>query len=266
MNRPRLALVTAAFTAAVLIVAPLTACSTTSSPTSSISSRSSTAIADPSQTPAASVTTTSVSLAPSTAGFTPGSRKAEGTAANGSTWNLSVPQVSGGEKRIAQAYNAALDATADRIIAGAGVDQKTTITDGDLTPAEHSRTVVARTTISGVMIVLGAADGAAYPARNVETAVIDPRTAGTLSLDAIFTDPVSAKQQLASLAVAADATGRLAEAAVDPQTLQQWIALDQGLHLYVPVIHAMGDYVPVTVPWSQLTDLMNTNGRILFVA
>lgn len=250
---------------AVAAATVLTACSSQEHSSSSSRTRTST-ISVPSSTTQATVTTTSVSVAPSTAGFEASSKRLRGTADNGSTWDLHVPQVTGGTGPARKAYNDALTAAAERIVTGARAEAKVAVTDGELSDGERSRAVVARTTLSGVLVTLGAAEGAAYPSHNVETVVLNPGSNQVLPLDSIFTDPAAARAQLVTLAMTADASGRLAGTTVDAGSLNAWIALDEGLHLYVPVIHAMGDYVPATIPWAQLSVLLNPTGQVLFAS
>lgn len=260
MYRSRPALLIAAAAATAALAAGCASAGTSPSPDGSPPSS---AVSYPS-TSATSVTATSVSVAPSTAGFEPGARRLTGSADNGSTWDVTVPQVTGGTTRTRQAFNQAMDRAANGITARARADRRTTVSDGELTPREVSRTVVAKTTLSGVLITLGATDGTAYPSHSVETTVLDPGKNQALTLDSLFTDPGAARRQLLVLAAAADTSGRLAQTESAPDALRAWIALDEGLHLYVPVIHALGDYVPVTIPWPRLAGLLNPAGQVLF--
>ncbi|WP_344779754.1 hypothetical protein [Gordonia caeni] len=244
--------------------AVLAGCGSTDStgPSTSASPSTTVTVATTSQP---SVTTTSVAVAPSTDGFGSGFAGRAGDARNGSDWNIKIPRLVSGEPRVRDAFNTAMENDADRLIADAkDADQAVTITNGELMPEEASRVVIAKTTLSGAMITVGAVEGAAYPVQTVDTVVVEAGAGRQLSLDDIFTDPAAARQTLAALAPAADPTGRLQDAPVPADTLQQWIALDEGLHLYVPVIHALGDFVPVTVAWNDLVDQLNATGKILF--
>ena len=252
------------FVALGATAAVLAGCGSTASPgPSTTASPSSTVTVATTSQP--SVTTTSVAVAPSTDGFGPGAAGRAGDARNGSNWNIKIPQLVSGEKKVRDAFNTAMDNDANRLVTEAKeADQAVTITDGELTPEESSRVVIAKTTLSGALITVGAAEGAAYPTQTVNTVVVEAGAGKQLSLDDVFTDPAVARQTLAALAPAADTTGRLQDAPVAADSLQEWIALDEGLHLYVPVIHALGDYVPVTVAWSDLAEQLNATGTILF--
>lgn len=255
MNRSMLA----AVAAAALLVA---GCSADESGSTSASSESSTSVAEPT-TSQPSVTTTSISLAPSTEGFRPGLREVSGSSGTGSSWVFAVPQAEDGDAKIRKSFNQSMDDAAQRLIDGAKTDH-VTVEAGTLEPADHTRAVVARTTLSGVLITMGYVKGAAHPSTSVATGVVDAGSGRTLTLDDLFTDPAAARAQLVALATAADPTGRLHDATVAPADLGPWIALDDGLHLYLPVIHAMGDYVPVTLGWPQVEGLLNPTGKLLF--
>ncbi|MEZ5212231.1 hypothetical protein [Gordonia sp. (in: high G+C Gram-positive bacteria)] len=249
-----------AVTAAAALL--LTGCSSNDHATLSGSAASSTSVADPTTT-ARSVTTTSVRLAPSTDGFTTGRRTESGSLENGSTWRFTVPQIDGGDSTVRHAFNNAMNDDA-RALTGPAAAAKITIDDADLGEADHPRAVKATSTLSGVIIVMPYAAGAAHPTVEVDTVVVDAGSGAVLGLDSILADPAAGRQQLATLAVGADTSGRLAGFTVSAAELNQWIALDDGLHLYVPVPHVMGDYVAVTLPWSSVMELMNPTGRVLF--
>lgn len=227
---------------------------------------------EPSSTPATgttvpssrTVTTTSINLAPSTAGFRGVGREHRGQTDDGTvTWNYTLPQVEGGTKAVREAFNTAMDSATGALVPGpAGTE--TTFGNATLLPEEASRTVVARTTLSGALIVDRMFTGAAHPTVAVQTVVIEAAAGRALTLDDVLADPAAARVQLATLARAADTTGRLSGSSVDPAELHAWIAVDEGLHLYVPVIHALGDYVPVTLAWTDVAPLLNATGRILF--
>ncbi len=40
-----------------------------------------------------------------------------------------------------------------------------------------------------------------------------------------------------------------------------WVPTPEGFHGYAPVIHAAGDYLPGTVPWDKVSDLMTPQMR-----
>ena len=39
----------------------------------------------------------------------------------------------------------------------------------------------------------------------------------------------------------------------------------EGFHVYVPVAHVLGDYLPVTVPWNDIADLMTPQMRTALI-
>lgn len=220
--------------------------------------------ADPSAAEASTPATSQRDDGPSD-GFEASSRTERGTSPAGSSWDFLVPQVTGGAAAPRETFNAAMDGAA-LSLTGPAADSKVTITSTDLGSSDGTRAVVGATTLSGVVVVLTSSDGAAHPTNVVTTAVVDSATGDVITLDSLFTDPAAGRQHLATLAATADQSERLANTTVTASELSEWIALDDGLHLYVPVAHVMGDYVPVTLPWSDLGDLLTPAARSLFAA
>lgn len=204
--------------------------------------------------------------------FSVGIRAVGGAGANGSTWNFHVPKLSGGDGTPARTvFDDGIDAAVDRLTDGAKEsDVPVTIGNGELTDGdgdvEKTRTVVDHpAAVSGALIVLTNTEGAAHPINQVATVVVETATGEELTLHGILTGE-AALTELAALAQTADTSGRLADASLTPTEFAQWIALPEGLHLYVPVAHVMGDYVPVTIPWSQASELLTPEARSIFAA
>lgn len=196
--------------------------------------------------------------------FSAGLGSRGGSWANGSTWNFSMPTLSGGSGTPARTgFDEAIDAAADRLVDGAKEsDLPVTIGNGELGDEKTRAVVNHPATLSGTLIVLTNTQGAAYPTTQVDAVVIDVQTGEALTLDDVLTEE-AARTALAALAQTADTSGRLADASLDPAGFAQWIALPEGLHLYVPVAHVMGDYVPVTIPWNQVAPLLTPDARTL---
>lgn len=216
------------------------------------------------EAPLASVTITSMSLAPSAGKFTATSGDEAGRSANGTTWRVRTPRVDGGDAKVRDAFNGEFTRHLNALVA-ASDGPKFTLDDGTLTPPEQTRAVVGLSTLSGVMITTSFTDGAAHPNTEVTTVVMDSTTGDILTLDEVLADPTSGRTELLALAVNRDSTHRIADAHTEPRALGQWIALPDGLHLYVPVIHAMGDFVPVTIPWAEVSSLLKPSARQLLV-
>ncbi len=194
-------------------------------------------------------------------GFTPTLDRRSGHLADGTTWKVGLPQVSGGDRQVRAAFNGYLDAILVTLT-GQPSGNGMTIEDSKLGSAEHSRTVIGASTLSGVVIVMGYAKGAAHPNIDVETAVVNSRT-GELIAEP-FTDPQTATKTLAELAAAGDQTGRLRGGA-SYSSFTSWIPLPEGLHIYVAVPHVLGDYVPVTIPWDKAAGLLKPDVRAVLV-
>ena len=192
----------------------------------------------------------------------PASVNRTGSNPNGSTWNITVPQLAEGGTGTRDHFNALMNKAADTVIAGA-TDHPMSIDDGELGD-DRSRTVVRQGVVSGALIVLGYVRDAAYPSHNVETVVFDSSGNTVLALRDLLNDPASI-DQLVPLAAAADPTGRLTNRTISPDEMQNWIALDEGPRLYVSVPHVMGDYVPVTIPWEQMRNLMTPQAQATFL-
>ncbi|MFT3716470.1 MAG: hypothetical protein QM774_11130 [Gordonia sp. (in: high G+C Gram-positive bacteria)] len=209
------------------------------------------------------VAATSAESAPSTEGYSTALDPEQGGAGNGSTWSFGVPQIGNGEKPVRDSFNQAMSDAADALVSGAST-RKVLLEDGELSAGERSRVDVADSTFSGTLIVRSTEDGK-DPVLSVSTTVVDAGSGKRLSLGDLFSDPSATVGRLRALLRQRDPSGVLAAAAGDESSLSRWVALPQGLHVYVPVTHAQGDFVPITVPWASLSDLLNPTGRLYFL-
>ena len=69
--------------------------------------------------------------------------------------------------------------------------------------------------------------------------------------------------QLATLVTRIDNRTEPVEPALD--TFLDWVPTPEGFHVYVPVAHVLGDYLPVTVPWNDIADLMTPQMRTALI-
>jgi len=207
-----------------------------------------------------SVATIGESVPPSE-GFTAVTEPRTGHLDDGTSWTVMLPQVRGGDPHVRTAFNNEADAILTRLT-GQPSGNGQTIGDGSIGTAERSRTIVGDRTLSGVVIVLGNAKGAAYPSLRVATVVLDNQT-GTV-IDDPFTDRSEATKLLASRAAAHDPTGRLRDGATY-SSFTAWVPLPEGFHMYVEVPHVLGDYVQVTLPWNEVTGLLKPDAAQLLV-
>ncbi|MGV9709631.1 hypothetical protein ACWDTI_03085 [Gordonia sp. NPDC003424] len=168
------------------------------------------------------------------------------------TFDVNLPQISGGPDAVRARFNSGIRATLDDLLRPAA---DTTITDGELAHGERSRvTTISPNVVAGVTIYNWYGKGAAHPNNSVATITTNAKTAQPILLSDVFTDPAAAAQRLA------DAVNRIepeaAPIAPAIENFANWVPLPAGFHIYVPVVHALGDYLPVTVPWSELSDLL----------
>ncbi|GAB09915.1 hypothetical protein GOARA_048_01170 [Gordonia araii NBRC 100433] len=205
--------------------------------------------------------TTADDAEPTPLGFIPITDRRTGHLDDGTNWTVMLPQVQGGDPQVRAAFNGELDAILVKLT-GQPSGNGLTIGDGGLGTAERSRAIVGARTVSGVVIVLSNAKGAAHPNVNVETVVVDGRTGEVI--DEPFEDAERARGVLSGLAAAHDPTGRLRDGATSSD-FTSWIPLPEGLHVYVSVPHVMGDYVPVTIPWNKVSGLLSADARQVLV-
>ena len=206
------------------------------------------------------ITATSVELAPSTQGYDSALDPETGDAENGSSWSFGVPQIGGGEKEVRDSFNGAMSKAADELMTRAG-KERMTLSDGSL-GGERSRVDIAPSTLSGVLIVQSSGESSGM---DVATTVVEAGSGKQLTFDDIFLDPSAATVRLRTLLRNADRSGRLGAATIDRSSLKRWVAVEQGLHVYVPVDQANGGFVPVTVAWDSVADLLNSTGKLYFL-
>jgi len=173
------------------------------------------------------------------------------------TVKVNLPQVMGGSPAVRDRFNSGMRTALDDL-AGPAVD--TTIDDGTLMGDERSGvTTLGPHVVGGVAIFNWYAKGAAHPNNSVATIVIDAGTAKPVMLQDIWTDPQAAVVRLATVLPQIDDRVGALEPGLD--IYANWVPTPDGFHVFVPVIHAMGDYLPVTVPWDKISDLMTPQMR-----
>ncbi|MFW0797078.1 hypothetical protein AAFP30_24965 [Gordonia sp. CPCC 205515] len=164
------------------------------------------------------------------------------------TYDVHLPQVSGGPEAVRQRFNSGMRATLDDLLKPAS---DTTITDGTLAHDERSRvTTITPNVVAGVAIYNWYGKGAAHPNNSVATITINANTAAPVLFSDVFTNPTAAAQELAAAVDRIDP--QAAPTAPVVESFANWVPLPEGFHTYVPVAHALGDYLPVTVPWSEI--------------
>ena len=177
------------------------------------------------------------------------------------TVDVTLPQVSGGTPAVRDRFNSGMHAALEDLL-GPAVD--TAIYDGSLLDGDSSRiTTLGPNVVGGVAIFNWYAQGAAHPNNSVATIVIDARTAKPVLLKDIWTDPQAAATKLAALVTRIDNCTEPVEPSLD--TFLDWVPTPEGFHVYVPVAHVLGDYLPVTVPWNDIADLMTPQMRTALI-
>ncbi len=171
---------------------------------------------------------------------------------------VNLPQVRGGSPAVRDQFNIGMRTALDDAV---GPDSNTTVDDGSLVGDERSRvTNLGPHVVGGVAVFNWYSKGAAHPNNSVATIVIDADTAQPVLLNDIWTDPQAAAERLSTLVPQIDSrVDPLTPPALD--TFLNWVPTPEGFHVYVPVAHALGDYLPVTVPWDQIADLMKPERR-----
>ncbi|GKT33903.1 hypothetical protein ADUPG1_002693, partial [Aduncisulcus paluster] len=106
------------------------------------------------------------------------------------------------------------------------------------------------------LVYLWYAGGAAHPNQSVSTTVINGDTAQPITYDDLFPNQYAAMERLRQVLPGLDPTGRVRPDNVNVR-LEQWLPAPTGVRFYVPVSHAAGDFVPITVPWDRIRDLVD---------
>jgi hypothetical protein len=175
--------------------------------------------------------------------------------------NVQLPQVTGGSKDVRDRFNHGMRTALDDL---AGPAVQTSIEDGQLAENEHSRvTTITPHVVAGVAVFNWYSEGAAHPNNSVATIAINAETADPILVTDVFGDQQGAAQRLAT-----KVTELNPDVVPFDQSMDQflnWVPTPNGFRVYVPVIHAMGDYWPVTVPWDEISDLMTPAARTTLI-
>lgn len=217
------------------------------------------------------VTASDTTTTPSSTESTPEPTKAngyEGTLlpvqeTHGSTTvNVQLPQVSGGAAPVRDKFNSGMRAALDQMITS-GAD--TTIEDGSLPGNARSEvTTITPHVIAGVAVFNWYTKGAAHPNNSVSTIATNVDTAAPILLSDVFPDQQAAAQRLTEVVLEINrSVGPLDPPSID--NFLNWVPIDRGFRVFVPVSHAAGDYWPVTVPWNRISDLMTPAMRTTLI-
>ncbi len=189
-------------------------------------------------------------------GYTPVSETVKG-AEGMVTYDVQVPQLSGGVPAVRDRFNEGTRAALRELIdalPGPGNSQQASIGDGDVGPGLDATSVamIGPHVVAGIQVYLWYA-GSAHPNQSVSTTVINSDTAQPITYDDLFPNQYAALERLRQVLPDLDPTGRVRQETVNGR-LEQWVPAPTGLRFYVPVSHAAGDFVPITVPWERIRD------------
>lgn len=186
----------------------------------------------------------------------------------GNNWKLDVGQISGGDGAVSAAFNAASVASGKTMAAMLNRDE--VIRDNatfEAKPAVSFRPTAISQVLTGVYFH----QHAAHPLDYVTTVVIDSRNAGPITLDNLFTDEQAGLNRLSEqtklLFPTVSGTGKpmgdQPGNAPVAENFHNWIPTADGLEIHFEDYQFVHGLPIVTVPWSQLTDLLAPDMQVL---
>lgn len=199
----------------------------------------------------AAATTTEVVEAPPFTGLIENVNGTEGVV----TYEAELPQLSGGEAAVRDKFNTAMRQALDGYLTSED-DTPVTVGPGILWDDRSEVSHIGTGAVAGVLLLNIYVDGAAHPFNTVSTAVIDARTAEPILITDLFSDQTAGLTALVDgiTAEIADEEKLAGQSAPEPvaDQLSTWLPDDDGVTVYIPVAHVLGDYYPVTVDWENL--------------
>lgn len=236
--------------AAAVAVLGLVACGPASAPSTPSAATSTTTTSTTAPEPSAAAS--AAPLATDAHGYTITSITAAGSQPGKS---VTIPQLSGGDPAVTARFNAAMQASR------AGMPEQSadmSVDDGELPGGFGSGvTRIGSGVVAGRIVLLWYGKGAAHPNHSLGTVVIETHTATPVTVDDLYQDRAAALARLRTLLPQLDPSRRLDEQWMSGEDIAaNWLPTPSGLEVYVPVVHAMGDYVAVTVPWDRIADLL----------
>ena len=179
------------------------------------------------------------------------------------TYDVALPQLSGGDPAMAQAFNDAMHASLQDDIDRYGNDPTGGTTPATLTDARTAVTHIGSRVVSG-LLQTALDTGGAHPFVSDGTVVIDLGDGSPITLGALFGDEQAGLQRLSEQVaplIAAQQPGlQVLPEGIAPTEANyaSWQATPEGMQI------VFGDYrigprgvVAVTVPWSALTDVVD---------
>lgn len=214
---------------------------------------------DRNQEPTTTSATASASVS-ATAPFAAFIEPVDGTAGT-VTYQAELPQLRGGDDAVRDKFNAAMRAALDDHLVPTEDNTPVTVWPGVLNEDDRSEVAhIGTGAVAGVLLLNISVERAAHPFNAVATTVIDAKTAEPIMITDLFADANGGLTALvdginAEIAQDEKLAGQSAPEPVADQ-LANWVPDDEGLVVYLPVAHVLGDYYPVTVDWDVLDSVL----------
>lgn len=177
------------------------------------------------------------------------------------TYKAELPQVKGGDAAVRDAFNGAMRTALDNYLKPTEDNVPVTVAPGVVDKDERSEVAhIGSGAVAGVLMLNIFVDHAAHPFTTVSTTVIDAHTAKPIAITDLFSDPSAGLTALVDgiKAEIADEDKLADERAPEPvaDQLATWVPDDDGVVVYIPVTHVLGDSYPVTVDWDKLASVL----------
>ncbi|MFA5710126.1 hypothetical protein [Mycolicibacterium sp.] len=208
------------------------------------------------QDPTTTTSATSTAVEPFTAFVEP----VEGTEGL-VTYQAELPQLRGGDPAVRERFNTGMRAALDDYLVPTEDNTPVSVWPGVLGEDDRSEvTHIGTGSVAGVLLLNISVERAAHPFNAVATTVIDAQTAEPIMITDLFTDQTAGLTALvdginAEIAEDEKLAGQSAPEPVADQ-LTAWVPDDDGLVVFVPVAHVLGDYYPITVDWDVLDPVL----------
>ncbi len=175
-------------------------------------------------------------------------------------YKVLLPQVTGDKAAARDRFNEGMRTALNDIVRSFEDPKLTTpvtVGDGQLLARESSRvSAIGPHVVAGLAVFL-TNSGGPYPSHTVATITINCDTAQPVMFGDVFPNQEQAREHLRKLTQELGPSDQM-KAAGDMKSEQflQWLPAPTGLTFYISVPHVAGDYVPVTVPWARIRDLV----------
>lgn len=215
---------------------------------------------DTSGTPEPASTTSETTQTSEAAAFTGFVEPLSGTKGT-VTYQVDLPQLRGGDAAVRERFNSAMRAALDDYLQPTEDNAPVTVAPGQLGDENTSGVShIGAGAVAGVLLVNIFVEHAAHPFNDVSTTVIDARTAEPIMITDLFSDVPAGLSKLTDAITAkiADDEQLADQQAPEPvaDQLADWLPSADGLVVYIPVAHVLGDYYPITVDWEDIADVL----------